>query len=253
MSREWTPVYAAISTASRVAALPDDSCRLFYTWLLLHADGYGCLPAKPAVIHARVWPIGHTLRDTERAIGELLAAGLLNRHERDGHEWFEVPDWDDKAGVHLGRGKGRGKRAFPDAPGSPPAPPQREEKGERVERQMSPRGSRAAPRGSRAEGQEQKPRAAPTGPQAEFIRAFEAEFLRTRGQPYVFGGAKDGAAAARIVKAVGLEKATRYAALFLSDSDPWIQGHPEIAVMAGRLNRYAPPADNTGASGYRRI
>lgn len=114
MTREWTSVYAAISTASRTAALPDDTCRLFFSWLLLHLDAHGCISAKVNQIHSKVWPIldDKALGDTVRALNECVIAGLLRHRRNTAVEWYESPDWDDKAGGYLIR-KGRGTRPWP--------------------------------------------------------------------------------------------------------------------------------------------
>lgn len=78
------------------------------------------------------------------------------------------------------------------------------------------------------------------GDAAELTRHFEAEFLRTRGAAYVHGGAKDGTAAAWLVKSLGLQEARRRATAMLDDPDAWIAKNASLAFLRAQVNRWAP-------------
>lgn len=108
--RTWTAVRSALCTSSRMAALPDDSCRLFFAQILLVCDSYGCIDARPHKLLATVWPLlGKTVEETARCARELERAGLAVRRRDASAEWLEVPDWEEKQGELIRK---RGKRTF---------------------------------------------------------------------------------------------------------------------------------------------
>jgi hypothetical protein len=112
--RTWTPLLAAICTSSKDAALPDDTCRLFYDRLLTQLDSFGCIALAEHVIHAKVWPLhGKSLSETSRSIRECASVGLLTVHQDGDQRWIFAPDWEEKAGRVL-RVDRRGSREFPE-------------------------------------------------------------------------------------------------------------------------------------------
>jgi len=108
MSRPWTAVYEGIRTSGKLARLPDDTCRFFYTQLLLVVDAYGCIEADPVALDAKVWPaLKKPASETARAVGELWRVGLVDIHGDARRYWLHLPDWDEKAGTHLKRKRGK--------------------------------------------------------------------------------------------------------------------------------------------------
>lgn len=94
--------------------------------------------------------------------------------------------------------------------------------------------------------QKEKPaRKLAVGEAAELTRHLEAEFLRTRKTAYVHGGAKDGTAAAWLVKALGLPEAARRATAMLDDPDAWIAKGASLAFLRSQVNRWAPALRQT--------
>lgn len=103
-ARPWTPLLEAICTSAKLASLPDDTCRLFYTHLLTQVDSFGRIGLAEHVIHAKVWPLhGKPVSETSRSILECVRARLISAHEVEGRRWLCVPDWEEKAGRHLRR------------------------------------------------------------------------------------------------------------------------------------------------------
>ena len=120
MSRTWTAVYAAMTTSARCASLPDDTCRFFYTQLLLVADGHGSIDARPHVLTAKVWPLlSKPVSEVVRVVTELGRVGLLTGHTDGERAWLTIPDWDDKAGKQLRHSSKTDRRATPEFPSSP--------------------------------------------------------------------------------------------------------------------------------------
>lgn len=201
--REWVPVFARINTSGKLARLPNDTYRLFYLMLLPQCDGWGRAPADPGVLDALVWP---RLKFATEVSGDALAAceavGLLERHQTEtGEAYVQVCGWEGKAGKVCNRMK-RGASEWPD-----PTPKSRlshdsvatscdqvcrpnllSSTTPAVVRTPAP----SAPDGAAARAKEQRPRKEATGPHAEAIAWWHAEFLRTRGEPYAFCGGKDG-------------------------------------------------------------
>lgn len=136
MSTHYTPLFSSIRHSTKLAALPDDACRLFYLLLLAQADAWGRLDARPSVLFAEVWPLmGKGIEETRRCRDELAAVDLIalmchdsgaspgqagptranagqagrtqadtaddgrDRTNPDEPHWIQIPDWEDKAGT----------------------------------------------------------------------------------------------------------------------------------------------------------
>src|SRR5688572_29565556 len=78
MGNHYTPLFSSIRHSTKLAALPDDACRVFYLLLLAQCDAWGRADARPAVLFAEVWPLlGKSMEETERCRNELARVGLI--------------------------------------------------------------------------------------------------------------------------------------------------------------------------------
>lgn len=114
MSR-FTPLFDSICTSARMADLPDDTCRVFYVWLLAKCDAWGRHDARPRKLNVSVWPLlGKSDAETARALEVLRSAGLVEVYWPEGQDPFlQVPDWEEKAGT-IGRKSHRRPSQHPD-------------------------------------------------------------------------------------------------------------------------------------------
>lgn len=78
-----------------------------------------------------------------------------------------------------------------------------------------------------------------SGPQAELIRHFEAEWARTRPGVELVFRPREAVAAARLVKSPGLEESCRRVTWMLEDQDPWAIANAALSVLDSRPNRWA--------------
>jgi hypothetical protein len=79
-----------------------------------------------------------------------------------------------------------------------------------------------------------------TGNHAALIKHFCDGWQQRHGLKYPFCGAKDGAAASAILKALDddLNRATGIADAFLDDPDDWLKGKHNLAMLRSRLTQY---------------
>lgn len=99
---------------------------------------------------------------------------------------------------------------------------------------------------------EKKPRAEPTGPDAEFRRWWLAEFESKTGRPYAWNFGKDSALLSKMLKAVGLEE-TRSRAMRLLHAPPeWlVEGGVDIGTLSSQFNKLAAMGHLTGTNSVR--
>lgn len=99
MSRAYAPLFRSITVSSRLADLPNDTARLFYSWLLTVVDDWGRCTASPRKLNVTVWPmLRKSDKDTEKAIEALRAVGLVQLFPSDDGPFVQIPDHEDKAG-----------------------------------------------------------------------------------------------------------------------------------------------------------
>ncbi len=122
----FTPLFSSIRHSDKLAALPDDACRLFYLMLLAQCDAWGRHDARAKVLCADVWPLlDHDPKETERCRDACAKAGLILVLRDGDRMWIQVPDWEAKAGT-IGKLDHRKQSEWPDTgqnwPGTGPAP-----------------------------------------------------------------------------------------------------------------------------------
>lgn len=112
----YVALYQSICRSKKLAALPDDTCRLFFHDLLTNLDSYGRCEADPATLNALVWPmLRKSDAETERAIKALQAVGLIVLYEVDGLRFLVDPAWE-RMGGKIGRPERRGDSLWPAPP-----------------------------------------------------------------------------------------------------------------------------------------
>lgn len=255
MRREWTPLLSRIRQSKKFAALPDDTVRMFYLLLLAQLDAWGRTYGEPVLVNSEVWPmLGRTPSDVTRCMSACEAVGLIEIHDVQGQVFTLLPDWEEKAG-RIGK-KDRGKSEWPD-----PLPNSRIQSGvspglPRGESGVTPpTGGVTPPRSSslalvsdsssssRSESdapakQERKP---PTGPQAELVAHFLAEWARTRptAPPATLQKKHYIAAANSLKLAKGdLEQAKRRCTNMLERSDDYTFGAASFCELESHWDRY---------------
>jgi hypothetical protein len=206
-SPHFTPLFRGVCTSEKLAALPDDSCRLLYALLLANADSWGRQDGRPAIVNAAAWPLlWRSVEETVRCLDALESVGLIQRHEReDGRPYLVIPDWEEKAGL-VGRRSHRRASEYPDPPVAArecPAPPSRARTPEpnpepNPERRVA--ASQAPPRPPALNGKASKPRKPRTDDQGLALAHFEARYLERYETPYAFADRKDGALLKRMVE-----------------------------------------------------
>lgn len=93
-----------------------------------------------------------------------------------------------------------------------------------------------------------KPRSPATGPQADRIRHWEAEWARTRlGQPWAWQP-KDAVGVSKAIKLAGTDgfEVDRRATRLLESSDPWLAANASPALLASRWNQLAVDVTSNG-------
>jgi hypothetical protein len=99
MARTYAPLFRSITISNRLADLPNDSSRLFYTWLLTVVDDWGRCTADSRKLNVTVWPmLRKSDKDTEKAIEALRVAGLIAIFQSDDGPFVQIPDHDEKSG-----------------------------------------------------------------------------------------------------------------------------------------------------------
>lgn len=270
MSRPWTAVYEGIRTSGKLARLPDDTCRFFYTQLLLVVDAYGCIEADPVALDAKVWPaLKKPGSETVRAMNELWRVGLVDIHGDARRYWLHLPDWDEKAGTHLKRK--RGKPEFTTEPatkkdspcpsmtgvgqsmtGVGPSMPVhdcprpvydgKKEKKDRPEETDERREDEEKDLGACAPASPKRSRK-PTDPNhAPFVEWWCESFQIATGKPYAFQGGKDAKHVADALRFAGgdLEVAKDYAARLIRGGLPWFTTTPDLGALVQHWNKLTP-------------
>jgi len=125
VSRPYVPLFGAVRTSTKLAALDDASERL-YTRLLTQCDDWGRHSRDARLVMADCWPLlGKDVAETERCLLALEAAGLIETRGSATEAWIQVPDWDEKGGS-VGKKDHRKASRWPDDgprwPGDGPAP-----------------------------------------------------------------------------------------------------------------------------------
>lgn len=117
-NRRYVQLFGTVSTSKKLASLPDDSCRLFYDWLLTKLDAWGRARGDPEVLNHLVWPmLNRADEEVSRILRELDRAGLVVIYRVRGEDCLAIPDWEDKAGS-VTRVNRRGASSFPPPPRS---------------------------------------------------------------------------------------------------------------------------------------
>lgn len=90
-------VLKSICQSKKLAALPDDSHRLLYTWIISNLDYNGAYYADPAVVKGTVFTrLKHTENDIADMLNTLAAADLIRIYESGNDQFLYVPDFIDK-------------------------------------------------------------------------------------------------------------------------------------------------------------
>lgn len=83
-----------ISTDDKVAHLVDEADRLLYTWLILHLDKEGRIPADPYIIKGIVVPrTTHTLKKISKTVESLIKLKLCVRYSVNSFDYLEFPNF----------------------------------------------------------------------------------------------------------------------------------------------------------------
>lgn len=115
MARAWVALYGKVSTSKKLARLKSDASRVFWFLLLTKADPWGRIEDDAETLTSLVWPMPtRTVAQTEKALEDLQAAGLIGRFSDTRIRWIQVSGWEDHAGKH--RGGKPGACLFPEPP-----------------------------------------------------------------------------------------------------------------------------------------
>ncbi len=95
-----------ISADPKVNALPDDTARLLFTWMIAHLDQNGCLYGDPVLVKSTVFPYRHDV--TIEAVGEYLEAmaeqGLIQFYTTDEQRFVRFPSFaNNQVGLRADR------------------------------------------------------------------------------------------------------------------------------------------------------
>lgn len=256
--REWVPVFARINTSAKLVALPNDTYRLFFMMLLPQCDSWGRAPADPGVLDALVWPRFKWATDVSGdALDACERAGLVEIHATpNGDRFVQVTGWEEKAGKICNQHR-RGPSEWPD-----PSPSTRitHDSVNATQRNSTPSPiatilssplavvrspavsasttTQPEPDGSVVVVPEKKPRKEPTGDHAEAIAHWHAEFERTRGAPYAFAAAKDGAHVKALLASSSLAVFRQRATALLESQDAFYRA-ADIGTLRSVWNKLA--------------
>jgi len=115
---EWRKLHTRITRSMDVNDLPDDFCRLLWSWLPLACDSAGRCLDHPGLIRSRVFPLREDV--TAKQVAEALAAiadhGLIARYSVGAHQYFYIPNWVKYQGSPTTRKEGLPEYPDPDAP-----------------------------------------------------------------------------------------------------------------------------------------
>lgn len=266
----YVPLYQSLCRSKKYAALPDDSCRVFFTLLLTHLDSWGRGEADAATLTALVWPMLHkSEKETARCLRELAKVGLIVLYEKDGRALLADPAHERFAGK-VGKLERRGVSQWP------PPPECRSSPGDEPDTPKSSPASRARagaqfgsarigsdPLGSEEEGSGEEeparkpPRTEAQGDSPECIRHWEAEWARTRlGTKATIEG-REGAAVAWMLKHADALEVRRRMTAMLEDADAWMAQNASLSLLRSKWDRYAvtvrPNREPTGIDAARSL
>jgi len=116
-SRDYFPVFEGIGDSDRFLALPDDTCRMFWTLLGTKCDSWGRATADPDELERRVWPRHRKgAAETARCLKALADVGLVSIYRFRGRGYVQFGGWEQYAGI-IGHAERRGLSRFPDPRG----------------------------------------------------------------------------------------------------------------------------------------
>lgn len=248
-----------------MADLPDDTCRMFYVWLLAKCDAWGRLDARPRKLNVSVWPLlGKSDAETARCLEALRVAGLVEVYWPQGHDPFlQVPDWEEKAGS-IGRKSHRSPSQHPDPASVADCKLPGEAGGSGRSRALpgeaghasSPLLSDIAPLSERAREADpvpaapepsesadppkpKRPRKPATGPQADCIRHWESEWARTRLGAVWKWTARHASDVAKALDLAGgdAQEVQARATRLLESGDDWTATNASPALLVSRWNQ----------------
>ena len=270
----YVPLYQSICQSKKMAALPDDTCRMFFTWLEAWLDSWGRSESEAGTLNARVWPrLRKSDEETERVIQECAKAGLIVLYEHDGKRLLQDPVWERFAGK-VGKKERRGESEFPPPPTDCRTTPVN---GQTTECRTSPVSrARAGAHlgldiskarlfsGSEEEGDtgEKDPEPPPKRAKAEgdhpaCIQHWEAEWTRTRLGTKATVEAREGAAVAWMLKHADPPEVRRRMTAMLEDADPWIAQNASLSILRSKWDRFAvsirPNREPTGLDAARSL
>lgn len=91
-----------ISTDASVNGM-GDFAQLLFTWMISHADDYGCLTGNPAQVWALVIPFKRdkSFDDVAKALTEMVNAKLIWWYEVGGRQYIQFCKWEtNQSGLH---------------------------------------------------------------------------------------------------------------------------------------------------------
>lgn len=114
---EWRKLHARITRSDDVNELPDDFCRLFWTWLPLACDSAGRCRDNAALLRAMLFPLRTDVTCEQISAGlEIFAGkGMIVRYQAKGRGYFYLPSWEKYQGSLDHRHEAEPECPAPDA------------------------------------------------------------------------------------------------------------------------------------------
>lgn len=252
MSRPYAPLFRAITTSERLANLPNDSARLFYSWLLTVVDDWGRVTANPRKLNALVWPmLAKSPKDTEKALEALRLAGLITVFPSEDGPFVQIPDHEDKSGS-VGKRDHRRASHWPETASLAPLGPDWPEVAQAGPDRPSRTGAHAPPPacGASSEigaspgagdvsGSEGKSAEKGTAANRLVSDFWCDRFLKIRGAKYLWQGQKDGALLSRLMKATGGDVAEIQSRIERFLTDPFWSSKADWGKFCSQYNAMA--------------
>jgi hypothetical protein len=236
----YVPLFQSICLSKKMARLPDDTCRLFYTLLLTHLDSHGRIEADAETLDVKVWPkLRKGEAETERVLQALALVGLVKLYDARSKRYLEDAAWEEHAGS-VGKPERRGASVFP-------APPSQDYS---CESRTTPADSGTSPPrarvGSARIGSEEGAQGDSTSNVDNSIEHWRAEWARTRPGTKATVRDKDRAAVAWMLEQESPEVVRARMTAMLEDPEPFVLKNASLRLLESKWDAYAVAATKNG-------
>jgi hypothetical protein len=106
---EWRKLHTRITRSDDVNELPDDFCRLLWSWLPLACDSAGRCRDNNSLLRGTLFPLRTdvTVEHIQAALDAFASRRMIIRYEVAGRRYFYLPQWETYQGTPEKRREAR--------------------------------------------------------------------------------------------------------------------------------------------------